>query len=965
MAKLLLLLVVAFWLPTEFRVTAASVSLMGSTNLALAGQGTYNEAWWYEYTATDAGLDHGCMGVMAAGFTNLPGTIALPVTLQAGDYAVLLKTQQYGSPYPTTTLTAGDYTGTFSNLYSANLGGQWQLPFIFASGVPFSNVVIMWNKTKDIAVLQQTLLNGIYITSITNTLVDKFDRIVDLTVSGTITSNTVAGNILDNSSFELGMHKGWWNATTDGRTNLAAMISTNSRSGTKSARVVYGQAVNTRLYYLKSNATYVTSGYFKTESGIRSVKIGLVHPFAAELPAGYANPFPTLTTATVSNEWTRVAATNVVRSAAGTRLYVTVAAAGSGTNAIFADDIQLEQSATPSNYAPKASIEVALATTNAMAIYIDGVHSNATLQAYNTDAARNLAIGYETRDMHNTLRASGTFEMLATNGFTETTIGIHPGLRGAFSLRLTDVGYEDELAFCVVPAPSGATTNAAFGVHGTINRGAFYLEGTQIMGGAWFRGLSHAGAFRWDLAEPTNNVWNWTWADSSVADVTNSSVAFLGVLYERPNWASEPPQVDDWIDYVTNVVARYPMIQYWEIDNEPFAVMTAAEYVVLLTNTVPAIKAINPDARIIALGGSSYPYWIDDFFAAAPTNYLTNVFAASVHVYPTVPSSAGIATLNTMREQLAGIEMWNTETGTKSTGYRRGLDGNYIRYSGSTYSHKDSLPWVQDMVWAADSVMQNHLNSVGLGCSVVCNYDSRLPANNITDHQFSDIDLDDSFKTRGVQRAVMAWMLDTITNRYNASHAGVQLYAFQRNDGEIVAGHYSDTNTSVTVTTTLSQQFRPVDAAGNVGVLADSAFTVGHRVGYLLGTNVTWNAFTNALWTGTITNTPDTNAPSLAFVPMDTWDDSHVVASWLAIDDVDTPRENTPNAVLYSYRQDGGPWSEWTATSYFEADISQRMVLEVRAKDTAGNTTDTMTKTFGAGPHATATAMTVGTLIIP
>jgi len=53
-----------------------SFSLMGRTNLNLYGQGTTNQAWWYEYLGGDAQLDHGFIGVMSEGpFTNLVGSI--------------------------------------------------------------------------------------------------------------------------------------------------------------------------------------------------------------------------------------------------------------------------------------------------------------------------------------------------------------------------------------------------------------------------------------------------------------------------------------------------------------------------------------------------------------------------------------------------------------------------------------------------------------------------------------------------------------------------------------------------------------------------------------------------------------------------------------------------------------------------------------------------------------------------
>lgn len=952
-------------------VKADSVSVMGSTNLNLWGQTVYQEAaFWYEYLGGDAQLDHGFIGVFSEGpYTNLNASIQLGSTFSPGTYSILLKNQQYpnGGLYPTFRLQAGDANISWDYLASTALGGQWTLPAVFTSSTSFSNIILTVVRTFPTNQLQQMVLMGVHINSNTNILIDKFDRIIDLTVSGNITSNTVSGNILENSSFELDMTKGWWNSSGDGRTNLVKMISTNSYSGTKSVIVLFNQDVNSRLYYLRPNATYIVSGYFKTSGGTRSIKLGLKHPFESSLPIGYTNLFPSQTTYTISNTWTRLSTTNIVRTQAGTKLYVTILCAGTGTNQVFADDIQLEEAPTVSAYAPKHPLEVSIITTNPLAVYVDGIHSNAILRSYNTGTSTPMTYGYETRDQRNVIVNSGTFSLTASNGISEMPINIHPNRRGAMSLSITNVGYEEEFSFSIVPPIRDQGTNAVVGGHATIKNGEYYVDGAYPLG-SWFRGLSHAGAFRWDMVEPSNGTFNWDWSDASMSIITNRpNVQFLGVLYGRPNWASEPPITADWIEYVTNVVSRYPMVQYWEIDNEPSVPMTASQYLIMLTNTVTAIKAIQPSARILAGGGVTYTSWASDLMALLPTNYLTNVFAVSIHVYPNEPSSAGVATIQDFISIFSPYKVWNSESGEKSAGYRRGLDANYTRYAGNIYTYKDSLPWVQDMVWAADQVLQNHLDSIGLGCEVVFNYDSRLPANSVNDHQFSDIDNDDSIKTKGVQRAALAWMLDGTTNKFDASHSGMRLYAFMRNDGTILAGHYAESNVSLTITTTLTNKFRMVDSVGNIDGILGHQFLVGHQVGYLLGTNTTWSAWTNALALATQSSTTDTNAPTISFLQSDTYSSTNRVAMWMAIDDIAYPIENTPSAVLYSYRLNEGDWSSWSQASYLELLSTSARKIEIRAKDASGNISPTLTwndDTWNITPTITTLHLIVNTLVI-
>ncbi len=107
--------------------------------------------------------------------------------------------------------------------------------------------------------------------------------------------------------------------------------------------------------------------------------------------------------------------------------------------------------------------------------------------------------------------------------------------------------------------------------------------------------------------------------DRSIERMHRAGINVLGLLAYNPAWfKSKNPTVDEWIDdwgdYVYNVVARYGrdrgQIKYWEIWNEPnlrksgyeSGLYTIKDYVRVLDVARAAAKAADPDA-VIVLGG--------------------------------------------------------------------------------------------------------------------------------------------------------------------------------------------------------------------------------------------------------------------------------------------------------------------------------------------------------------------------
>ena len=124
--------------------------------------------------------------------------------------------------------------------------------------------------------------------------------------------------------------------------------------------------------------------------------------------------------------------------------------------------------------------------------------------------------------------------------------------------------------------------------------------------------------FAWSDIEPLEGRWLFQAADRALASAREHGVKVLGVLGFAPQWANGgnppnwPPAVEhypDWREYVTAVCGRYAAdVSAWEIWNEQNIHAfwqpdpDAAEYVALVGETTPCVRAADPGATVV-MGG--------------------------------------------------------------------------------------------------------------------------------------------------------------------------------------------------------------------------------------------------------------------------------------------------------------------------------------------------------------------------
>ena len=198
---------------------------------------------------------------------------------------------------------------------------------------------------------------------------------------------------------------------------------------------------------------------------------------------------------------------------------------------------------------------------------------------------------------------------------------------------------------------------------------------------------SRSDAFHWYVVEPEKGQFDWRWSDEIVERNREAGIFMLGILGSPPAWAADPTVVpthknafmssrrkpadpDDWERYVRAVAARYRgKVAAWEIWNEvdwhppaPAASFSGSttEYLELLKRAHRAIRAADPDAKIL-VSGFGYGTACD---GAMPFDLLKAGAAAycdfyNVHSYQGLKGIAGLK--RAVQQARPGMKLWQTE----------------------------------------------------------------------------------------------------------------------------------------------------------------------------------------------------------------------------------------------------------------------------------------------------------------
>lgn len=179
----------------------------------------------------------------------------------------------------------------------------------------------------------------------------------------------------------------------------------------------------------------------------------------------------------------------------------------------------------------------------------------------------------------------------------------------------------------------------------------------------------------WSVAEPTPGNFDWARIDRIVEAVTKAGLKPLGVLAYTPDWARVPGTTDThgapadpaaFAAFAAQAASRYSgSIGDWEIWNEPNNAAfwkpapDPAAYTRLVTSAYSAIKAVQPDATVLAGAMSPGEDWAPG--EVEPLTFLEAMYdhgvkgsftALSIHPYsyPAMPADPSTASWNTFQK---------------------------------------------------------------------------------------------------------------------------------------------------------------------------------------------------------------------------------------------------------------------------------------------------------------------------
>jgi len=177
-------------------------------------------------------------------------------------------------------------------------------------------------------------------------------------------------------------------------------------------------------------------------------------------------------------------------------------------------------------------------------------------------------------------------------------------------------------------------------------------------------------SFPWALIEPAPGRYDWALWDRIVAETAARGLGLIAVLERPPDWAGSPPAPADFARFAGAVAARYgDRLRYYQIWHNPNlqdgwgAPPHPAQYAELLRQAALAIRAADPDARILL--GSLAPTvergpqnlsevrFLEELYAAGAAPYF-DIVTAQAYGFETGPEGrrVGEGVLNFSRAVL-------------------------------------------------------------------------------------------------------------------------------------------------------------------------------------------------------------------------------------------------------------------------------------------------------------------------
>ena len=428
-----------------------------------------------------------------------------------------------------------------------------------------------------------------------------------------------AGNLLKNSSFELGLSGGWSIPGPTPPEQVKMIDSSTIHHGNHSVKLDFTAGKRTtltgRFNPIRINQTHTLSAWVRASIPKTTVTIGFENGYVPQDRGPHAfSSYKTLT----PGKWERVQVSGVTKSGPANAYGIKISVTGPQAGCLFIDSVQFGEGALRS-YAPQKPLEVALTphSTAGISHWNDPIQYlirvvNHTAQPIESHL-KTVTFDFNDHQVDSFIPKQRSFPP----GLTSINKKEKPAVRGAQRLRLyinNQSGIEDEISLCVTPHPRYPKGNpeSRFGQH--VKLRPWEINIARQMGAGWIRMHDVDFCLSWDETEPEKD--KWVWADEKIDLAKKNNLEVLGVLGRTPGWILSkdksgkparggwiyPPDLEAWATYVENVTRHYKgKIDIWEIWNEPysFGVYYGDKYAPLAKAAYAAAKRGNPGCRIL------------------------------------------------------------------------------------------------------------------------------------------------------------------------------------------------------------------------------------------------------------------------------------------------------------------------------------------------------------------------------
>ncbi len=505
------------------------------------------------------------------------GEFALPQQIAPGTYRLFIEARNGGAKIR---VACGGSTGEVGDFH-----GPWSNGIPLKINAATKTITLTATNSRPDAV--NFILQYLALTDEEGVTIEA-DYVVQLPREVTADdSPAIPGNRIPNSSFEVGLGRGWLLSTPKERRDFgtAAIVDEmTGYDGRASVKLPAWSSLTSRVFRVRPWRKHTFSLWAKSEAAKANFIIELFNVHRDKAVPGFAAALKKTFSLEKKNGWQRLVLGDRLSGFPAPEYQLRICSASD--EPVWIDALQLEEGSA-SAYRPMSALEVGLVSDKAANLFLEDEPIRMKLLAFNSSAQPVAAtVRYQIYDYLNRKVNQDEVAVAApAHSHLEKMLDLSTGKRGIFRVMLwleRINGSDEEVVYSVVPRPQreGPDPSSIIGVHAISSD--FQYEVLQRMGVKWQRILSPELWFRWSAAEPQQG--RFVWHDAEAEKTVRHGFQILGNLTTEP-WPKWAGRLDTkaWEQSVLQLVNHYkPWVKYWEVCNEPIYQFKPKEYARML-----------------------------------------------------------------------------------------------------------------------------------------------------------------------------------------------------------------------------------------------------------------------------------------------------------------------------------------------------------------------------------------------